>query len=133
MTLVCKIEMLATPDGTHPLAAMYSIGTTLTYTAFDMESYSRGYGAHMETKKDRISEVRFKVDTHHHDIGLNNILSENKTPSVGETVKFQFWDGEEGRGYGWMLARKEGKITEIVYRMDNGDSVREENIKEAKG
>ncbi len=97
-----------------------------------MESYSRGYGAHMETRKNRISEVRFKVDTHYHDIGVNNILTDNKTPAVGETVKFQFWDGEEGRGYGWMLARKEGKITEIVYRMENGDSVKDKDILEAK-
>ncbi len=112
---------------------MYSIGTTLTYTAFDEESYSRGYGYRLETRTNRISEVRFKVDTHYQDIGTPNLLSENKTPSVGEAVKFQFWDGEEGRGYGWMLARKEGKITEIVYRMENGDSVKDKDILEAKG
>lgn len=111
---------------------MTAIGTTLTYTAFDEESYSRGYGVHYETRKSRVKELRYKVDSHYQDISVNNILSEDKAPLVGETIKFQFWDGEEGRGYGWMLSRKEGKITEIYYRMENGDSVKPKDIKEAK-
>jgi hypothetical protein len=124
--------MLVTTHGTHLTATMYSIGTTLTYTAFDEESYSRGYGARFESRTSRISEIRFKVDTHYQDIGVPNILSDNKTPSLGEDVKYQFWDGEEGRSYGWFLAQKEGKITEIFYRMENGDSVHAKDILEVK-
>lgn len=112
---------------------MIAIGTTLSYTAFDEESYSRGYGVHYETRNARVAEFRFKVDSHYHDIGTNNILSENKSPAVGDTIQFQFWDGEEGRGYGWMLARKEGKVTDVLYRMENGDQVRFKDIKEVKG
>lgn len=112
---------------------MIAIGSTLTYTAFDEESYSRGYGVRYETKTNKISEVRFKVDSHHHDIGVSNLLSEDKKPCIGDTIKFQFWDGEEGRGYGWFLARKEGKVTEVIYRMENGDTVKQKDIKEVKG
>lgn len=112
---------------------MIAIGTTLTYTAFDEESYSRGYGIRYETRTSRVSEVRFKMDFYNQDIGKNNILSDNKSPLVGEIIKYQFWDGEEGRGYGWVLATKEGNVKEVYYKMENGDSVYPKDIKEVKG
>jgi hypothetical protein len=112
---------------------MIANGTTLKYTAFDEESYSRGYGVRYETKTNCVKEIRYKIDTHYHDIGVNNILSENKSPSVGDAIKYEFWDGEEGRSYGWFLAKKEGTITEILYRMENGDSVRVKDIQQVKG
>jgi hypothetical protein len=112
---------------------MITIGTTLTYKAFDEEYYSRGYGVQFETKQSTVDEIRYKVSSHYQDIGVNNIVSENKNPSVGDTVNFQFWDGEEGRSYGWVLARKEGTVSEVFYRMKNGDSVRIKDIKEVKG
>ena len=111
---------------------MIAIGTTLSYTAFDEESYSRGLGARFETLSSSVKEVRYKVDCWHQDVGINNILSENKTPGLGEPVKIQVWDGEEGRSYGWVLARKEGNVKEIFYRMKNGDSVYTKDIKEVK-
>jgi hypothetical protein len=40
---------------------------------------------------------------------------------VGDTVKYEKWDGEEGRGYGWFLATKQAKIVSICYKLDNGD------------
>lgn len=111
---------------------MIAIGTTLSYKAFDEESYSRGYGVRFETRTSSVSEFRYKVDCWHQDIGINNILSETKTPAVGDAVKFHVWDGEEGRSYGWFLSQKEGIITEGFYRMNNGDSVYPKDIKEVK-
>ena len=112
---------------------MITIGSSLTYTTLDEESYSRGYGIHYETKTNRISDIRFKVDSHYQDIGSNNILVDNKSPNVGDTIKYEFWDGEEGRSYGWFLNKKEGKVIEILYRMENGDTVKQKDIKEVKG
>jgi hypothetical protein len=112
---------------------MITIGTTLTYKAFDEEYYSRGYGVQFETKQRTVDEIRYKVSSHYQDIGVNNIVSENKNPSVGDTVNFQFWDGEEGRSYGWHLTKKEGTISELFYRMKNGDLVNTNVIKEVKG
>jgi hypothetical protein len=40
---------------------------------------------------------------------------------VGDTVKYEKWDGEEGRSYGWFLATKQAKIVSICYKLDNGD------------
>ena len=112
---------------------MIKIGTTLTYKAFDEEYYSRGYGVQFETRQNTVAEIRYRVDTYCCDIGATNILSENKNPSAGEKVTYQFWDGEEGRNYGWHLTKKEGTISELFYRMNNGDLVNTEVIKEVKG
>ena len=112
---------------------MFKVNDILTYTAFDEESYSRGYGVHYETKTSRIIEIRFKTDGHHYDVGEGNILSENKRPIEGETVRIEFWDGEEGRAYGWFKAKKECKVTEVLYVMENNDRVRGKDVKQVKG
>ena len=116
---------------------MIAIGTTLTYTAFDQESYSRGYGPSYENRTSRVSDFRYKVQLIPatyvtQDLGVKNIVSENKNPSIGETVEVEFMDGEEGRSYGWFLNRSAGKITEIQYRMENGDTIKTKDIKEVK-
>jgi hypothetical protein len=112
---------------------MFKINDILTYTAFDEESYSRGYGIQYETKTSRVIEVRFKTDGHHYDIGEANILSENKRPVEGETIRIEFWDGEEGRSYGWGKAIKDCKVTELLYVMENRDRIRQTDIKQVKG
>lgn len=47
---------------------------------------------------------------------------------VGDTVKYEKWDGEEGRTYGWFLATKQAKIVSICYKLDNGDIVEEKKL-----
>lgn len=50
------------------------------------------------------------------------------TLNIGDTVKYDQWDGEEGRGYGWYMNTKVAKIVAIEYVMDNGDKVRAEKL-----
>jgi hypothetical protein len=47
---------------------------------------------------------------------------------IGETVTYQVWDGEEGRGYGWSMMTKKAKIVSICYKLDNGDTVEEKKL-----
>ena len=47
---------------------------------------------------------------------------------IGETVTYEMWDGEEGRGYGWFLNRKKAKIVSIYYKLDNGDMMEEKKL-----
>jgi len=47
---------------------------------------------------------------------------------IGETVTYERWDGEEGRGYGWFLATKKAKIVSICYKLDNGDIMEETRL-----
>ena len=47
---------------------------------------------------------------------------------IGETVTYEMWDGEEGRGYGWCLTTKKAKIVSICYKLDNGDTVEEKKL-----
>jgi hypothetical protein len=37
----------------------FQIGDVVTYETLDVESYSRGYGAHMETKASTIVSIRY--------------------------------------------------------------------------
>ncbi len=50
------------------------------------------------------------------------------TFKIGDQVKYEIWDGEEGRGYGWFINRKTAKIISIVYVMDNGDKIAAEKL-----
>ncbi len=50
------------------------------------------------------------------------------TFTIGDRVKYDQWDGEEGRGYGWFMNTKTAKIVAIEYVMDNGDKVRAEKL-----
>jgi hypothetical protein len=52
------------------------------------------------------------------------------TFKIGDTVTYERWDGEEGRGYGWGIVTKKANIISICYKLDNGDIV--EEIKLAK-
>ena len=47
---------------------------------------------------------------------------------VGNTVKYEMWDGEEGRGYGWGLVQKTAKIVSVCYKLSNGDTVEEKML-----
>ncbi len=47
---------------------------------------------------------------------------------IGETVTYETWDGEEGRGYGWFLATKKAKIISICYKLENGEIVDEKKL-----
>jgi hypothetical protein len=47
---------------------------------------------------------------------------------VGDTVKYESWDGEEGRSYGWFLDTKKAKIVSVWYKLDNGDMVEEKKL-----
>lgn len=56
-------------------------------------------------------------------------MSETKAQfKIGQTVKYEQWDGEEGRSYGWFLARKQAKIVTICYKLDNGDILEEQKL-----
>lgn len=108
---------------------IYKVGDTLTYRIFDEESYSKGYGIRDDILTSKIREIRFKTDGHTYDIGKDNILSENKTPQVGETITIEFMDGEEGRSYGWFMNKKTCKVTELRFRMENGPTIPEKDIR----
>jgi hypothetical protein len=47
---------------------------------------------------------------------------------VGDTVTYEKWDGEEGRGYGWFRVNKKAKIVSICYKLDTGDIVEEKSL-----
>ena len=47
---------------------------------------------------------------------------------VGDTVKYEMWDGEEGRGYGWCMVEKKAQIVSICYKLSNGDTVEEKRL-----
>jgi hypothetical protein len=51
---------------------------------------------------------------------------------IGDTVTYQIWDGEEGRGYGWFFATKQAKIVTIFYKLDNGDTIEESKLTTVK-
>ncbi len=109
---------------------MYKVGDTITYTAFDEESYSRGYGCHYETKKGKITEIRYKMDNN--DEISESYLRGNKPEDIkeGDTLTYEIWDGEEGRGYGWFKATKTAKVSTIYFRTDKYDShVKTKDIK----
>ena len=48
--------------------------------------------------------------------------------TIGDTVSYERWDGEEGRSYGWFLATKQAKIVSICYKLDNGDTLDEKKL-----
>lgn len=47
---------------------------------------------------------------------------------IGDTVKYEFWDGEEGRGYGWFMNTAKAKIVSVYYKLDNGEVVPESKL-----
>ncbi len=51
-----------------------------------------------------------------------------KSFKIGDTVTYEWWDGEEGRSYGWFLAMKTAKVVSISYKLDNGDMVEEKKL-----
>jgi hypothetical protein len=109
---------------------MYKVGDTITYKSFDEESYSRGYGCHFETKTGKITEIRYKMENFD-EISASYLRGAN--PEIikeGDTLTYEIWDGEEGRGYGWFKATKTAKVKEIIFRTDNYDTrVKLSNIK----
>ena len=50
------------------------------------------------------------------------------TFKIGDTVKYEIWDGEEGRSYGWFQNRKQAKIVSVFYKLDNGDLIEEKKL-----
>jgi hypothetical protein len=107
---------------------MYKVGDTITYTAFDEESYSRGYGCRFETKTGKITEIRYKMENFD-DINESYLLGE-KPESIkeGDTLTYEIWDGEEGRTYGWFKATKKAKVSKILYQTDKYDKVSASDI-----
>ncbi len=108
---------------------MIAVGSTLKYTAFDEESYSRGYGIHYETRTSKVYQIRYKMEPYG-DISFHSIKTKlTEDPKVGDFIEYEVLDEEAySRGYGCHMERKKGKISEIVYRMDNGDLVRTKDI-----
>jgi hypothetical protein len=107
---------------------MFKVGDTIKYKILDMESYSRGYGLHYETKTAKIKEIRYEMENHD-TIRDSNLRGTN--PEVikeGDTLSYEIMDGEEGRGYGWFLAQKTSKVAKIYYRTDHYDDVRGTDI-----
>jgi hypothetical protein len=100
---------------------MYKVGDTITYQSFDEESYFRGYGCHYETKTAKITDIRYRMENH--DEISQSYLCGKKPDSIkeGDTLTYEIWDGEEGRGYGWFKATKTAKVKEIVFRTDKYD------------
>jgi hypothetical protein len=107
---------------------MFKVGDTIKYKILDMESYSRGYGLHYETKTAKIKEIRYEMENHD-TIRESNLRGTN--PEVikeGATLSYEIMDGEEGRSYGWFLAQKTSKVAKICYRTDHYDDVRGTDI-----
>lgn len=50
------------------------------------------------------------------------------TFKIGDTVTYERWDGEEGRGYGWCMITKKAKIVSICYKLDNGEIIEESKL-----
>jgi hypothetical protein len=71
-----------------------------------------------------MSESQFKIG----DSLTDGQANSTNTFRVGDTVTYEMWDGEEGRGYGWFLAQKKAKIVSICYKLDNGDTVEEKKL-----
>jgi hypothetical protein len=61
-------------------------------------------------------------------MGTHNKRMSTPNFQIGETVTYQMWDGEEGRGYGWFLNTKKAKIVSICYKLDNGDTIEETKL-----
>ena len=59
-----------------------------------------------------------------HDEISQSYLCGKKPDSIkeGDTLTYEIWDGEEGRGYGWFKATKTAKVKEIVFRTDKYDT-----------
>jgi hypothetical protein len=47
---------------------------------------------------------------------------------IGDTVNYEIWDGEQGRGYGWAMVTKTTKIVSVCYKLENGDIVEEKKL-----
>jgi len=107
---------------------MYKVGDTITYQAFDEESYSRGYGCHYETKTAKITEIRYRMENND-EIARSQLLGQlPETIKEGDLLNYEIWDGEEGRGYGWFKANKKAKILYLLYKTDKYDTVKETEI-----
>jgi hypothetical protein len=107
---------------------MFKVGDTIKYKILDMESYSRGYGLHYETKTAKIKEIRYEMENHD-TIRESNLRGTN--PEVikeGATLSYEIMDGEEGRGYGWFKAKKTAKVACVLYRTDLYDDVKDSHL-----
>lgn len=101
---------------------MYKVGDTITYQAFDEESYSRGYGCHYYTRTAKITDIRYRMENND-EISESSILGKKPDEvKEGDTLTYEIWDGEEGRSYGWFKAIKTSKVSTIYFRTDNYDS-----------
>jgi hypothetical protein len=47
---------------------------------------------------------------------------------IGDTVKYEFMDGEEGRSYGWFRNTAQAKIVSVFYKLDNGQVIEEKKL-----
>jgi hypothetical protein len=47
---------------------------------------------------------------------------------IGDTVKYEFMDGEEGRSYGWFRNTAQAKIVSVYYKLDNGKVISESDL-----
>jgi hypothetical protein len=47
---------------------------------------------------------------------------------IGDTVKYEFMDGEEGRSYGWFRNTAQAKIVSVYYKLDNGQVISESKL-----
>ena len=47
---------------------------------------------------------------------------------VGDTVKYEFMDGEEGRTYGWFMNTAQSKIVSVYYKLENGQVISESKL-----
>jgi hypothetical protein len=47
---------------------------------------------------------------------------------VGDTVKYEQWDGEEGRAYGWGIVTKTSQVVSVCYKLANGDIIEEKKL-----
>ncbi len=47
---------------------------------------------------------------------------------IGDTVKYEFMDGEEGRSYGWFMNTAQAKIVSVYYKLDNGQVISESKL-----
>lgn len=102
---------------------VYAIGNTITYQTLDIESYSRGYGAHFESITSKIQSIGYKL--------LNNVTvyPENIVERRGNEISYKIFDTESySRGYGVSYEYGKSTILEEIYCLENNATITNDQI-----
>jgi hypothetical protein len=102
---------------------VYAIGDTITYQTLDIESYSRGYGAHFESITSKIKSIGYKL--------LNGVtvVQQDIVERKGNEICYKVFDIESySRGYGVSYDYGNSTIVEEVYCLENNVTITKDQI-----